>query len=424
MLGHYKMVGNVRTFSPCKFAVSAGQLCAHDSGCAHTTTVSQYRRKLVENEKQYTITAASLHTFFGIWTIIGALQLPTLERAWEDATYGGVQVIQDAMPRDVFLFHFRSLHWLGTSVAPDISCKYAKIKPFLDMLNNNFGVNYIHGDKCSWDETTDSTLPQGWHRRAFIPLPPSSSVNPGVPSEAYMQVITIKVKRLLSILSTCYTNYQSLEDPEAGLVSPKFKRKSRDHPKGQEFEGTLAHVMYALYMNGVDKFDHLVGAYLASFKSSRWYLRLFACGWGAMCTNMYLCAKQCPNLTPHYVLSDAKPKKDHHFKFLIALSKMLLEKGRSLNEGSEFRHSPQKQGRKHTAPAESSGTKRHPRVRFAGKSTYCNVCFDSCMEKLTYNQKRNICNYTVEGCIDCGMRICEQCHTAKKWDHQNKKLKI
>ena len=70
-----------------------------------------------------TITAASLHTFLGIWTAIGALKLPTLERAWEDVSWGGVQDIHDAMPRD-----FRSLHWLGTSVVPGMSCKYAKIK--------------------------------------------------------------------------------------------------------------------------------------------------------------------------------------------------------------------------------------------------------------------------------------------------------
>ena len=184
--------------------------------------------------------------------------------------------------------------------------------------------------------------------------------------------------------------------------------------------------MYCKYMVGVDKFDHLVSAYLTSFKSSRWYMRVFAWGWGTLCSNMYICAKQCPNLVDWYVEPEKPPKKDHHFNFLVAVGKALCNLGREEGVGGHACVSPLKSGPKAPGKKPCSGHRY--------KVDHSNRC-DCCYKRASANGGRpaweDFRKVTSSGgavastnkMCNCVIRVCYSGQKNGYWDHEKEDLK-
>nr|CAI5843713.1 unnamed protein product [Callosobruchus analis] len=182
-----------------------------------------------------------LQAFFGMLLIMGFHTLRSLRLYWSTDQNFHVSRISSIMSQKRFLHILRYLHLNDNDVMPqrgnDRFDRLYKVRPLVDILNERFSSLYAPYRELSIDES----------------------------------MVAFKGRTTLK-------QYMPMKPVKRGFKDPREETSVlRTNTQGHREEITCPKAVadYNKYMLGVDKFDQLMSPYNVSWKSRRWWMKLF-----------------------------------------------------------------------------------------------------------------------------------------------------
>ncbi|KAB0803706.1 hypothetical protein PPYR_00676 [Photinus pyralis] len=105
-----------------------------------------------KNPENPNITLGELRCFIAILILSGYNNLPGKNFYWDSGADMGKQMVKETMRRDRFRQIMRFLHCANNS-KPDANDKLWKLRPLIDMLQENFSKHFKPSEHLNYDES-------------------------------------------------------------------------------------------------------------------------------------------------------------------------------------------------------------------------------------------------------------------------------